>query len=291
MEISAVKLRNSYQIHYVDTNHLFVNQNALCVVETEHGIDVGNVFKCRKTAGSAGVDVKGKLLRLTTQDDLKQLPEIAAIEKNAFDKCREKAKAKKLDMKLISVKCLFDRTKIIFYFVAENRIDFRELVRELASIFRTRIEMRQIGVRDEARLVGGYGPCGKQLCCVHQSEEFEPVSIKMAKEQNLNLNSLKISGMCGRLLCCLGYEYKLYKEINKDMPDPGAQIQAGDTVYTVTNVDTLKESIRMRHKDRTVEICKSDLEITGKTYTLKKEVITRIENAEDDNHEEDTYSL
>ncbi len=291
MEISAVKLRNSYQIQYVDTNHLFVNQNALCVVETEHGIDVGNVFKCRKTAGSAGVDVKGKLLRLTTQDDLKQLPEIAAIEKNAFDKCREKAKAKKLDMKLISVKCLFDRTKIIFYFVAENRIDFRELVRELASIFRTRIEMRQIGVRDEARLVGGYGPCGKQLCCVHQSEEFEPVSIKMAKEQNLNLNSLKISGMCGRLLCCLGYEYKLYKEINKDMPDPGAQIQAGDTVYTVTNVDTLKESIRMRHKDRTVEICKSDLEITGKTYTLKKEVITRIENAEDDNHEEDTYSL
>ncbi len=291
MEISAVKLRNSYQVHYVDTNHLFVNQNALCVVETEHGIDIGNVFKCRKTSGSAGVDVKGKLLRLTTQDDLKQLPEIAAIEKNAFDKCREKAKAKKLDMKLISVKCLFDRTKIIFYFVAENRIDFRELVRELASIFRTRIEMRQIGVRDEARLVGGYGPCGKQLCCVHQSEEFEPVSIKMAKEQNLNLNSLKISGMCGRLLCCLGYEYKLYREINKDMPDSGAQIQAGDTTYTVTSVDTLKESIRMRHKDRTVEIFKGDLDINGKTYTLKKEVITRIENAEDDNHEEDTYTL
>ncbi|MBP7737441.1 MAG: stage 0 sporulation protein [Spirochaetes bacterium] len=291
MEISAVKLRNSYQIQYVDTNHLFVNQNALCVVETEHGIDIGNVFKCRKASNNAGVEVKGRLLRLTTQDDLKQIPEIAAIEKNAFDKCREKAKAKKLDMKLISVKCLFDRTKIIFYFVAENRIDFRELVRELASIFRTRIEMRQIGVRDEARLVGGYGPCGKQLCCVHQSEEFEPVSIKMAKEQNLNLNSLKISGMCGRLLCCLGYEYKLYKEINKDMPDPGAQIQAGDTTYTVTNVDTLKESIRMRHKDRTVEIFKGDLEINGKTYILKKEIVTKIENAEDDNHEEDTYSL
>ena len=151
-------------------------------------------------------------------------------------------------MKLISVKCLFDRTKIIFYFVAENRIDFRELVRELASIFRTRIEMRQIGVRDEARLVGGYGPCGKQLCCVHQSEEFEPVSIKMAKEQNLNLNSLKISGMCGRLLCCLGYEYKLYKEINEDMPEPGAEIQAGDITYIVTGVDTLKETIRIRQQ-------------------------------------------
>jgi cell fate regulator YaaT (PSP1 superfamily) len=291
MEISAVKLRNSYQINYVDTNHLFVNQNALCVVETEHGIDIGNVFKCRKTQKESGIEVKGKLLRLTTPDDLKQLPEIAAIEKNAFDKCREKAKAKKLDMKLISVKCLFDRTKIIFYFVAENRIDFRELVRELASIFRTRIEMRQIGVRDEARLVGGYGPCGKQLCCVHQSEEFEPVSIKMAKEQNLNLNSLKISGMCGRLLCCLGYEYKLYKEINENMPDPGAQIVAGDTTYVVTNVDTLKETIRMRHKDRTVEIFKSDLVINGKSYVLKKEIVTKIETAEEDTHEEDTYTL
>jgi cell fate regulator YaaT (PSP1 superfamily) len=288
MEVSAVKLRNSYQINYVDTNNLFVNQNSLCVVETEHGIDIGNVFKCRRYQNGGAADVKGKLLRMITPDDLKQIPEIEALEKNAFDKCREKAKAKKLDMKLISVKCLFDRTKIIFYFVAENRIDFRELVRELASIFRTRIEMRQIGVRDEARLVGGYGPCGKQLCCVHQSEEFEPVSIKMAKEQNLNLNSLKISGMCGRLLCCLGYEYKLYKEI---MPEPGAQIQAGENTYVVTNVDTLKESIRMRLKERTVEIFKSDLEIQGDKYILKKEIVTKIEHAEDDAAEEDMYKL
>jgi len=291
MEVSAVKLRNSYQINYVDTNNLFVNQNALCVVETEHGVDIGNVFKCRRYQCDGAVEVKGKLLRMITPEDLKQIPEIEALERNAFEKCREKAKAKKLDMKLISVKCLFDRTKIIFYFVAENRIDFRELVRELASIFRTRIEMRQIGVRDEARLVGGYGPCGKQLCCVHQSEDFEPVSIKMAKEQNLNLNSLKISGMCGRLLCCLGYEYKLYKEINKDMPEPGAQIQAGENTYVVTSVDTLKESIRMRHKERTVEILKSDLDINGDNYILKKEIVTKIEHAEDDAAEEDMYKL
>lgn len=291
MEVSAVKLRNSYQINYVDTNNLFVNQNALCVVETEHGVDIGNVFKCRRYQCNGAVEVKGKLLRMITPEDLKQIPEIEALERNAFEKCREKAKAKKLDMKLISVKCLFDRTKIIFYFVAENRIDFRELVRELASIFRTRIEMRQIGVRDEARLVGGYGPCGKQLCCVHQSEDFEPVSIKMAKEQNLNLNSLKISGMCGRLLCCLGYEYKLYKEINKDMPEPGAQIQAGENTYVVTSVDTLKESIRMRHKERTVEILKSDLDINGDNYILKKEIVTKIEHAEDDAAEEDMYKL
>ncbi|MBN2160936.1 MAG: stage 0 sporulation protein [Spirochaetes bacterium] len=291
MEISAVKLRNSYQINYVNTNNLFVNQSALCVVETEHGIDIGNVFKCRKNRNNSSVEVKGRLLRLITKDDLKQIPEIESIEKNAFEKCREKAKAKKLDMKLISVKCLFDRTKIIFYFVAENRIDFRELVRELASIFRTRIEMRQIGVRDEARLVGGYGPCGKQLCCVHQSEEFEPVSIKMAKEQNLNLNSLKISGMCGRLLCCLGYEYKLYKEINEGMPDVGDQIRAGDITYVITAIDTLKESIQMRHGNRNIEICKSDLEVKGNVYNLKKEIITKIEHAEDDAAEEDTYKL
>ena len=291
MEISAVKLRNSYQINYVDTNNLFVSQNAYCVVETEHGIDVGNVFKCRRCEGCAQPEVKGRLLRLATQEDLKHIPEIEAIEKNAFAKCREKAKAKNLDMKLISVKCLFDRTKIIFYFVAENRIDFRELVRELASIFRTRIEMRQIGVRDEARLVGGYGPCGKQLCCVHQSEEFEPVSIKMAKEQSLNLNSLKISGMCGRLLCCLGYEYKLYKEINDDMPDTGTEVRAGDITYTVTGIDTLKETIRLRSRERSVEIRKDDLEVRDGKYFLSKEVVARIEKAEDETAEEDSYTL
>jgi len=291
MEISAIRLRNSYQINYVDTNNLFVTQNSFCVVETEHGLDIGHVFKCRKCAGGTPSEVKGKLLRLATEEDLKHIPEIEAIEKNAFAKCREKAKARNLDIKLISVKCLFDRTKIIFYFVAENRIDFRELVRELASIFRTRIEMRQIGVRDEARLVGGYGPCGKQLCCVHQSDDFEPVSIKMAKEQSLNLNSLKISGMCGRLLCCLGYEYKLYKEINDDMPDMGAEVRAGEITYFVAGMDTLKETIRLRNKERSIEIKKDDLEMKDGKYFLNKDVVARIYKAEDETAEEDSYTL
>jgi cell fate regulator YaaT (PSP1 superfamily) len=291
MEISAVKLRNSFQINYVNTNNLFVNQNALCLVETEHGVDIGHAYRCGKNRNHDGSGIKGKLLRLITTEDLKQIPEIEAIEKSAFVKCREKAKAKNLEMKLISVKCLFDKTKIIFYFIAENRIDFRELVRELASIFRTRIEMRQIGVRDEARLVGGYGPCGKQLCCVHQGEEFEPVSIKMAKEQNLNLNSLKISGMCGRLLCCLGYEYKLYREINDQMPGLGAEIQAGDATYIVTGVDTLKETIQMRHDGRSVEISKSDLDFQNNKYILRKDILDKIEHADDENHEEYSYKL
>ncbi len=158
MEISAVKLRNSYQINFIDTNSIFVNQNALCVVETEHGIDLGRVVKIPRYQSDPNIEVKGKLLRKVTDDDMTKLPDIEAIEMKAFNQCRDKAKKKGLNMKLVSVKSLFDKTKIIFYFVAENRIDFRELVRELASVFRTRIEMRQIGVRDEARLVGGFGP-------------------------------------------------------------------------------------------------------------------------------------
>ncbi|MBN2079091.1 MAG: stage 0 sporulation protein [Spirochaetes bacterium] len=291
MEVSAVRLRNSYQLSYVNTNNLFILPSSLCVVETEHGVDIGTVFKCRKQRTVTGSAVKGKLLRMITPEDLKQIPEIEAIEKNAFEKCRGKAKAKKLDMKLVSVKCLFDRTKIIFYFVAENRIDFRELVRELASIFRTRIEMRQIGVRDEARLVGGYGPCGKELCCVHQRDDFEPVSIKMAKEQNLNLNSLKISGMCGRLLCCLGYEYRLYRELNSGMPKPGDQVKAGEKTYVVTGVDTLKESITIKHDNRYVDIHKGDLEKKQNAYILKSEIVERIETIEPENPDEETYKL
>ncbi len=291
MEVSAVRLRNSYQLSYVNTNNLFILPSSLCVVETENGVDIGTVFKCSRRRAPGSGAVKGKLLRMITPEDLRQIPEIEAIEKNAFEKCRSKAKAKKLDMKLVSVKCLFDRTKIIFYFVAENRIDFRELVRELASIFRTRIEMRQIGVRDEARLVGGYGPCGKELCCVHQRDDFEPVSIKMAKEQNLNLNSLKISGMCGRLLCCLGYEYKLYRELNTGMPNPGDQVKAGEKTYVVTGVDTLKESITIKHDNRYVDIHKGDLEKKQNAYILKREVIEKIETVEPENPDEETYKL
>ncbi|HOO70759.1 MAG TPA: regulatory iron-sulfur-containing complex subunit RicT [Spirochaetota bacterium] len=287
MEISAIRLRNSYQIYYIDTNNLFLNQNSLGIVETEHGVDIGNVLKCKSYQGNPSIEVKGKLIRQATEQDLSQIPQIENIEKKAFEKCREKAKAKNLDMKLISVKCLFDKTKIIFYFVAENRIDFRELVRELASVFRTRIEMRQIGVRDEARLIGGYGPCGKQLCCVHQSQEFDPVSIKMAKEQNLNLNSLKISGMCGRLLCCLSYEYETYKDLNKNMPLPGAEVVVGQAVYTVCSVDTMREMLQIKTRDRFVNVSKHDLVKKGDSYTLSEETLQRISRADDDAAEDD----
>jgi cell fate regulator YaaT (PSP1 superfamily) len=290
VEVSAVKLRNSYQISYVDTNSLFVGQHALCIVETEHGIDIGNVVKCRRYQNNPDIEVKGKLLRLTTHDDLNLIPEIESIEKKAFTKCRDKAKNKNLDMKLISVKCLFDKTKIIFYFVSENRIDFRELVRELASVFRTRIEMRQIGVRDEARLVGGYGPCGMELCCVHQKDEFDPVSIKMAKEQNLNLNSMKISGMCGRLLCCLGYEYELYREFNKGIPGIGTEIMADNKKCSVCGIDTIKEKIQIRDGNRFIEISKHDLESVKDRYRIKREAMEKISQSEEDTNDDNTFN-
>jgi cell fate regulator YaaT (PSP1 superfamily) len=282
MELSAVKLRNSFQIYYIDTNNIFVNQNTMSVVETEHGVDLGRVFKLKPCHNKPDIHVTGKLLRKATAEDMEQIPVIEELEKKAFDICREKAKTKNLNMKLIAVKSLFDRTKIIFYFVAENRIDFRELVRELASVFRTRIEMRQIGVRDEARLVGGYGPCGRIQCCVNQREDFEPVSIKMAKEQNLNLNSLKISGMCGRLLCCLGYEYETYRDLSVGMPVPGTEIICEDVIYNVISADVLKQTMKIKDRDRLMEISKEDIERRDNTFHIRKDVINRIRQSEDD---------
>ena len=282
MEISAVKLRNSYQIYYIETNNLFIKQNSLCIVEIEHGIDIGNVVKIRNPQNDPPAQITGKVIRKATDDDLNKIPELKSIEEKAFTVCREKSKAKNLDMKLVSVKCLFDKTKLIFYFVADNRIDFRELVRELAAVFRTRIEMRQIGVRDEARIVGGYGPCGKPMCCLYQREEFEPVSIKMAKEQSLNLNSMKISGMCGRLLCCLGFEYDTYKELNEKLPEMESIITAGDKQYKVVSINTLKEAVVIKDGDRFVEIGSENLILKDGKYSIKDELIEELFKADDD---------
>ena len=179
-------------------------------------------------------------------------------------------------MKLVNVKSLFDRTKIIFYFVSENRIDFRELVRDLASIFRTRIEMRQIGVRDESRMIEGYGPCGQPLCCTKFQGNFAPVSIKMAKEQNLNLNSLKISGICGRLLCCLEYEYQVYNELNQTLPSQGSKVNIADKSVYVEAVDTLKETIRVKFNDAHINVHRNDLVPEGNTYRVKESFIKNL---------------
>ncbi len=287
MQIAMVRLRNSYQICHIDGNNIFIKPDSLGIVETEHGVDIGRIIKGKNGLKKSDVEIKGKLLRKLTDEDYNSIPEIEAIEEKAYNTCREKAKNRELNMKLISVKCLFDRTKIVFYFVADNRIDFRELVRELASIFRTRIEMRQIGVRDETRLVGGFGQCGREHCCSHQWEDFDPVSIKMAKEQNLNLNSLKISGMCGRLLCCLGYEYNTYREFNTQLPKTGSEIFADSRSFTVENYDTLSETFTIRDGDRIIRLSKSEIHKPGDRYVIRKELISKIFSEDDPG--EDTH--
>ena len=281
MEITAVKLRNSYQIYYVETNNIFIKPQSNCIVEIEHGIDIGRVVQVFKQKSDSEIAVSGKVIRKASDADDEKITELVNIEDKAFAICREKSKAKNLDMKLVAVKCLFDKTKIIFYFVAENRIDFRELVRELAAVFRTRIEMRQIGVRDEARLVNDYNPYNKAMCCLYQTDDFEPVSIKMAKEQHLNLNSMKISGMCGRLLCCLGFEYGTYKYLNSKMPATETDILAGKNSFTVVSVNTIKESITIKDGERYIQIKAGDLQQVGDRYVLKDHLVEEIFSTED----------
>ncbi len=281
MQITTVKIRNSYQICHIDSNNIFIKPDSLGIIETEHGVDIGKIIRGKDGLKKSDVEIKGKLLRKLTDEDLSSIPEIETIEEQAYNTCKDKAKKKELNMKLISVKCLFDKTKIVFYFVAENRIDFRELVRELASVFRTRIEMRQVGVRDETKLVGGFGQCGREHCCRHQWEDFDPVSIKMAKEQNLNLNSLKISGICGRLLCCLGYEYNTYREFNTQLPKTGSEIFAGTRSFTVEHFDTLSERFSIRDGDRIIWLSKSEIRKSDDRYMIRKELIPKIFSDDD----------
>ena len=276
MGIAALRLRNNYQICDVDVKDISVKPNSLYIIETENGVDIGQTCGYVVFRDGKKNEKKGVILREASEDDLKQLPEIESLEAKAMGVCKEKIITRKLDMKLVSVKSFFDRAKMIFYFVADNRVDFRELVKDLASVFRTRIEMRQIGVRDETRIAGGYGLCGLQLCCVYLKGGFDPVSIKMAKEQNLNLNSLKISGMCGRLLCCLGYEYEVYKELNAGLPSYDTKIMVGEKVYRVISVDTLKERVRVRNESHIVDVpVESILKKSGKFF-IDKEVLDNL---------------
>ncbi len=291
METAALRLRNSFQLCHADRNGIELKCKDSVIVETEQGIDIARVMKPGKFKDDPEAPSSGKVLRLVNPEDEQSLRQIEELEEKAFAECRDRAAAKNLGMKLVAVRSLFDRTKIIFYFVSESRIDFRELVRELAGVFRTRIEMRQIGVRDQARIVGGYGPCGRELCCVNQRDEFAPVSIKMAKEQNLNLNSLKISGMCGRLLCCLGYEYETYRELNQEMPPSGTAIRCGEEVYYVISTDVLKQTLKIKDNNRFILIGRDDIVKGGGGFSIRPEVLERLRAHEEETEEDDYYEF
>ncbi|MFH1134541.1 MAG: stage 0 sporulation family protein [Pseudomonadota bacterium] len=223
-KVVGIRFRDGGKIYYFDSGNLVLNLGAQVLVKTEQGVGLGVVATTTRTFQPEGEEELKKVLRMANEDDLWQHEKNVAREKFAFEFCLERIKARQMEMKLVATEVLFDGSKIIFYYTAEGRVDFRALVKDLVSKFRTRIEMRQIGVRHEAKMIGGLGCCGRELCCAAFLNEFAPVSVKMAKEQNLSLNPAKISGVCGRLMCCLTYEYATYMELKRGLPKLGKRV-------------------------------------------------------------------
>ena len=229
IKVIGVRFRTAGKIYYFDPVKYDVKRGDHVIVETARGIEFGTVVLAPKEVEDDKVVQPLKpVLRLATEKDMEQEANNKKKEKEAYKICLEKIRKHNLEMKLIDAEYTFDNNKVLFYFTADGRIDFRELVKDLAAVFKTRIELRQIGVRDETKIVGGIGICGRPLCCHTHLSEFAPVSIKMAKEQNLSLNPTKISGVCGRLMCCLNNEEETYEELNRKLPNVGDFVTADD---------------------------------------------------------------
>lgn len=222
--VVGIRFRESGKIYNFDSGNLKLKVGDRVLVKTEQGMGLGEVSTTPRTLGEDIPEGLKKVLRVANEDDLWQHEKNVARERFAFDFCLGRIKAREMEMKLVDTEALFDGSKIIFYYTADGRVDFRALVKDLVSKFRTRIEMRQIGVRHEAKMVGGMGCCGREFCCASFLNEFAPVSVKMAKEQHLSLNPAKISGVCGRLMCCLTYEFPNYMEFKRGMPKVGKRI-------------------------------------------------------------------
>ncbi|WP_077369404.1 PSP1 domain-containing protein [Anaerosalibacter sp. Marseille-P3206] len=247
--VVGVRFKSAGKIYYFDPDELDIKEEDHVIVETARGIEFGHVVVgLKQVTEEEIVPPLKKVLRIATDEDRQIHMENKLKAKEAFSICLDKIEEHKLEMKLIDVEYTFDNNKVIFYFTADGRVDFRELVKDLASIFRTRIELRQIGVRDESKMMGGLGPCGKPICCSTFLGEFEPVSIKMAKEQDLSLNPTKISGLCGRLMCCLKYEQEVYEHILDKMPEIGTIVITPLGRGTVVETRTLMESVKVKVK-------------------------------------------
>jgi len=224
-------------------------RRTMVVVPTRYGRDVCELQGVMNDPGQVGKDEIVPIERLATEEDLRKVEANREREAKAFETCKQKIAARNLPMKLVSAHYLLEEPKVLFYFSAESRVDFRELVKDLVAVFKIRIELRQIGVRDEARVTGGCGVCGRVLCCHGVTDKLVPVSIKMAKDQNLSLNSMKISGPCGRLLCCLAYEYGLYRDARRELPSEGARFLYDGVQFRVIEVNALSESVKMAGED------------------------------------------
>lgn len=249
-EIIGVRFKKPGKIYFFDPRRKFLKVGDYVIVETSMGEEYAEVVIANKKMPEEKITSELKpIIRVATKQDKIHNQENKKREKEAFEICKKNIKKHKLEMNLIDVECKFDNSKMIFYFTADGRIDFRELVKDLAAIFRTRIELRQIGVRDEVKRIGGNGVCGRELCCCSFLGNFETVSIKMAKEQNVSLNPSKISGNCGRLMCCLRYEQDVYEEKLKRLPKLGAIVETEEGEGVVDSIETLKEKIRVKFKD------------------------------------------
>ncbi|MBC7088464.1 MAG: stage 0 sporulation family protein [Tissierellales bacterium] len=249
VNVVGVRFKRSGKIYYFDPDNLDIRKNDFVIVETSRGIEFGlAVIKPKMVDESEIVPPLKKVLRVATEEDIEKFKENRKKAKEALKICNEKAKEHGLEMKLIDAEYTFDENKVIFYFTSDGRVDFRELVKDLASIFRMRIELRQIGVRDEAKMIGGLGPCGQPVCCSRFLPEFAPVSINMAKEQNLSLNPAKISGLCGRLMCCLKYEEEVYKDILEYMPEIGQIIETPSGEGVVIDRQIIKNKVKAKVK-------------------------------------------
>ncbi len=244
-EIIHVQLRAAGEIKCFFVNSMKFDMGDKVIVEADRGLEYGEVVSHSEKVADVNSIEKPlrKIIRKANPWDEKQIAKNEGKTRELMDLCEKKIRENKLPMKLVNAEYSFDRSKIIFYFTSESRVDFRNLVRDLASIFRVRIELKQIGVRDEARILGGHGPCGRALCCMLFLKDFNPVTIKMAKVQNLPLNPSKISGLCGRLMCCLGYEYEGYKECSRRLPREGSQIKTAYGKGKVIAVNPLKRTV------------------------------------------------
>ena len=245
--VIGVRFKKAGKVYYFDPCDFWPKPGQNVIVETARGIEFGEVVTAARSVNDQQIVAPlKKVVRIATEEDEQRAAYNAKREEEAFRVCQEKVAKHKLEMKLVSVEYTFDNSKIIFYFTANGRVDFRELVKDLASVFKMRIELRQIGVRDEAKMLGGLGSCGRPICCGAFLGDFQPVSIKMAKEQNLSLNPTKISGQCGRLMCCLKYEQDTYEQTLKRVPRVGKDIVTPDGVGVITEINAIRERVKVR---------------------------------------------
>lgn len=251
IETVGIRFKDGGKIYDFDADGINFKKGDWAMVETVRGIECGIVAKENHPTNEDNINKPlKKVIRAATEEDMKILHENKQREKEAFTICEEKIAAHNLEMNLVDVEFTFDRSKILFYFTADGRVDFRELVKDLASVFRTRIELRQIGVRDESRMVGGFGVCGRPFCCHTFLNDFQPVSIKMAKEQGLSLNPTKISGTCGRLMCCLKYEQDTYEHLLRVTPKVGAIVKAPEGKGTVIENNLITGMLKVQLEKR-----------------------------------------